>query len=417
VENVTHTLIGVALGEGICRMRGLSGRERAGVLWATALGANLPDFDFLMRPFVGGGNLGYLLHHRGYTHTMVLALPLAGVGAAFGRWVARRGRGSGDTAGAGSASAGTSGAASDGLPSWRLLLAATFIGILSHLGADSWNDYGVHPFWPATSRWFYGDFIFILEPLIWGVLLPWAFALTRSRFLKGVNLALLAFIVVLAWYSSLAPRGVAIGISCWCVAWLMAQWRRPSLKAAVAGLLAVLVTFAVDSRAAKHVLLEATPPGEEVLQAVTSPAPANPLCWRVILSSRQGDTYRARLGVLGLEPASPEACFGSAWLSERTAPLRAVEAPSLQALESGGRVKWLGEFSGSLAELEGYRARFCRVRGILRFARTPFWLAQGPGRVIVGDLRFDREKGLGFAEVEAGEGDECLRFEPPWSAF
>jgi inner membrane protein len=34
---------------------------------------------------------------------------------------------------------------------------------------------------------------------------------------------------------------------------------------------------------------------------------------------------------------------------------------------------------------------------------------------VVGDLRYDREPELGFAEVEVGpSADECPRFRPPW---
>ena len=47
-------------------------------------------------------------------------------------------------------------------------LEANGLGAVLHIFVDSWNSYGVHPFWPISSRWIYGDFVFILI-LLWQV--------------------------------------------------------------------------------------------------------------------------------------------------------------------------------------------------------------------------------------------------------
>jgi inner membrane protein len=32
---------------------------------------------------------------------------------------------------------------------------------------DSLNVYGVHPLWPFDPNWYYGDLVFIVEPVFW----------------------------------------------------------------------------------------------------------------------------------------------------------------------------------------------------------------------------------------------------------
>ena len=60
---------------------------------------------------------------------------------------------------------------------WLLIALA----LTSHLLLDWWNSYGVHPFWPLMSRWFYGDAVYILEPWLWMLLGVAATLNTRTR--------------------------------------------------------------------------------------------------------------------------------------------------------------------------------------------------------------------------------------------
>ena len=55
------------------------------------------------------------------------------------------------------------------------------MSLLGHLVLDSWNSYGVHPFYPFDMRWYYGDAMFIVEPWLWLFLGVAAMANTRSR--------------------------------------------------------------------------------------------------------------------------------------------------------------------------------------------------------------------------------------------
>ena len=79
MDNFTHSLIGVLVGETIARTTqptrdGLPQQQRRNLLVTLmAVGSNLPDLDFLYSA-VTGNKLDYLLEHRGHTHTVVGAL-------------------------------------------------------------------------------------------------------------------------------------------------------------------------------------------------------------------------------------------------------------------------------------------------------------------------------------------------------
>jgi inner membrane protein len=84
------------------------------------------------------------------------------------------------------------------------------------------------------------------------------------------------------------------------------------------------------------------------------------------------------------------------------------------AASSTDEVVWIGELSMA-EDLPATLARdHCAVSALLQFARVPWAVPQGDGWV-AGDLRYDREPELGFAEVEVGPAaDACPRFGAPW---
>jgi inner membrane protein len=164
MDNLTHTLIGLIAGESVAHTTsralnsGLAPEKRRGLFVAiAAIGGNLPDLDLVYSyrgvPHDTQAKLGYVLQHRGYTHTVLGCLVLAALlyaGAEL--WlryrhlaVTRR----------------------DRLELAGMCMFGTFL----HLGMDFLNSYGVHPFWPVQNGWFYGDSVFIVEPLYWNVLL------------------------------------------------------------------------------------------------------------------------------------------------------------------------------------------------------------------------------------------------------
>src|SRR5690606_11812657 len=81
LDNLTHSLAGLIMGDAAVAWRERAGpaltpRQRGAVVTTAVLANNLPDFDFV---YVGitSGQLGYLLHHRGHTHTLPAVVPLA----------------------------------------------------------------------------------------------------------------------------------------------------------------------------------------------------------------------------------------------------------------------------------------------------------------------------------------------------
>jgi inner membrane protein len=81
---------------------------------------------------LGMGKLGYLPHHRGYAHTLVLRPvrrpPLLGITPAIAEPLRQRPE------------------------PHHLMATAILVKTLTHLALDWTNNYGVHPFWPVHNR-------------------------------------------------------------------------------------------------------------------------------------------------------------------------------------------------------------------------------------------------------------------------
>ena len=96
-------------------------------------------------------------------------------------------------------------------PRWGVLFFYACLAGLSHILLDFTNNYGVRPFWPFSEKWYSWDIVFIVEPvmlglLILGLIVPSLFSLidkelgARSRGPRGRVAATLALIgVVLVW--------------------------------------------------------------------------------------------------------------------------------------------------------------------------------------------------------------------------
>jgi inner membrane protein len=144
MDNLTHSLIGAALGQvGLKRKTGLA-------MPALIIAANLPDID---APCVMYG-VESLAMRRGITHgpiaLLLLPLVLAGLLIAWDRWQMRR----------------------ETRPEGRLpvhvgwLIALCYIGTLTHPLFDWFNSYGIRLLEPFSHQWFYGDALFIVDPWI-----------------------------------------------------------------------------------------------------------------------------------------------------------------------------------------------------------------------------------------------------------
>lgn len=403
MDNLTHTLIGALLGETIARTarpdaRGLPADMRRDLLVAaSAIGSNLPDVDVLYSFF--GGKVNYLLQHRGHSHTIIGVLLLAAAALGIARWqLAKR----------------------DRQPSSRDLawLAGIFvITPLLHVAMDFTNNYGVHPFWPFYNGWIYGDAVFIAEPLFWAACAPLAFTL-RTRTARLLIAAVLVFGVALSFFSGFVALIAAIVLTSTTAAMLLLARRaapRVSLTTGVALWLIVTAIFAISSHvAARRVDSFAATlfPEARLLDRVLTPMPANPLCWEVMLVQAQGASVAARRAMIALAPSliAVDGCLSRSMDIPTSAPLGRVNAVDTAAL------KWYGQTATSLVQLARLVATDCEAAAAMRFIRVP-WIATIDRALVLGDLRYDREKALGFAELPLQSPPVgCPRFVPDWRA-
>lgn len=404
MDNVTHTLTGLVIADALLLLRAHGSSRspapgfRAAALWTSALANNGPDFDFLYAG-ITEGKLGYLLHHRGHTHTLVAALPLTLLWVGLAALVLR--------------ARGLELVRAD----YRALGGLAAFGSVLHVLMDYGNNYGVHPFWPVHDGWYYGDLIFIIEPWLTIILGGMAIALTSSRVLRAVVLCFMAALVFLAWSSPLAGVVLAALLSAFAVFWLTWMWRAPAQRRWIGGAVAsgvlglCLLTTRYQARASVREVLER---GDDLslVSLSSAPSPGNPLCWSVLAVQHSGDRYVVRQALASGLPGLFDVARCSWNLGPQSAELRRAENPDPVA--SAGRIAWGPEFRAPLHELLQMQREDCVAAAFLRFARIPFWAHDGRRPTLLGDLRYDRSRGIDFAELELEPDTPCPRHVPPW---
>lgn len=128
-------------------------RKTALATLTLTLAAEAPDLDVLSR--FGGPAFGFA-HHRGFTHSF-LGVPIdaaAVVGFVYLIWRLR----------------GRKTKVPNLPPRWGLLFLYACLAGLSHILLDFTNNYGVRPFWPFYEKWYSWDIVFIVEPVMLGLL-------------------------------------------------------------------------------------------------------------------------------------------------------------------------------------------------------------------------------------------------------
>jgi inner membrane protein len=402
VDNFTHALVGLLCAEAVVRVeerrRELDPWFRTGIYAFAIIGNNLPDLDFSYSR-ISGKTFGYLLQHRGYTHTVLaafaFALTMLAVLWGLSKWRERRL------------------AARD----WRLLALVALASPLLHLTMDFANNYGVHPFWPVYSGWFYGDSFFILEPSFWLVLITPLSLSYRSKWLRAALLLVVGLTLGALWYRPLVPRGHAIALLLLTLMLLaVARKRSPALRVLLAGsgFAFLAASFVLGSQRAKAIVREyaaRSHPGTRSLDIVATPMPANPFCWSVLLVQADSAAYVVQLGRAATWPA---------WLSVQSCPFDRDASPSapLHALSGQGsaRLSVQSEYRVSLDELTGLLRGRCEGRAFARFARVPYVTEPTDNRTrVLGDLRYDRHPGLDFSDLALSEREaRCPRYVPSW---
>lgn len=190
MDNLTHSMIGAALGQaGLKKLSGLG-------MPTLIIAANIPDLDAACSVY----GIQSLEMRRGLTHgpiaMLVLPVLLTAIMIGFDRWQARR---------------GNRPEARAPVRPWYLLLLA-FIGTLSHPAFDWLNSFGIRLLEPFSSRWFYGDSIFIIDIWMWAMLIG-GYLWSRRAERRGGEWRRRGGIVVAAVSAYILGNGVLTGLA------------------------------------------------------------------------------------------------------------------------------------------------------------------------------------------------------------
>jgi inner membrane protein len=279
MDPFTHTFVGLAAAK--------AGLERMSPLATTVcvLAANSPDSDIIVAFTTDRWN--YLHHHRGITHSIIGVIALAVIVPsllwaaefAYSRWRQTKPR-----------------------ARYRWLLLVSAIVTATHPLMDWTNNYGIRPFLPWSSRWYYGDLVFIVDPFILLLAGGAAFLGTEGTRRKMVRWAAVAtaFIVlsfVFGWRRGpdLAGANVAriilLGGTIALIVVRRFRLSRGRERAIAAAALAVIVVYwcglglmhrTAYSRAQEVADRVATGLNERVLRIAAMPTLANPLQWQCV---------------------------------------------------------------------------------------------------------------------------------------
>lgn len=217
MDPLTHIGTGFVLARA-----GLGSRHGRAATVALVAASIAPDVDYVMK---AGGSAVYLEFHRGLTHSFAGIAALSLLLALIIRGIFLR---------------------SERPPPFGSLFGLAFAGMGAHLFLDFINAYGIRPFLPFSGTWYSGDWVFIIDPLVWLLLL-------------------------------------GAGVS----SWFRPDTARRAARAALAGI-AVYIAL----RAGGHGLAERVVRGQfpQAVKVGIIPLPGNPLpvSWGVLLTTPQG---------------------------------------------------------------------------------------------------------------------------------
>lgn len=292
MDNLTHSLIGLAAAK--------AGLERLspGTTALCVVAANIPDADIVS---LVGGRWVYLEHHRGITHsivgTLALGLLLPFVFFLIDKLIARiRKR----------------------APVVKLkgMLIASVLVSATHPFMDWSNNYGVRPLLPWSSRWFYGDFVFIIDPFLWLTLGGAVFLVTskaRKQVVGWLVIAIIPSYLVLFgsgnWTmgNTIVVRAIwFVGLVTFVVLFMQEAGKRWGPRIPLTALVVVSIyltgLFGVHLLALRQARIEgaliAANQNETVLDIAAMPTAANPLEWLCVLETDRA-AYRFNVSVLG----------------------------------------------------------------------------------------------------------------------
>lgn len=352
----------------------------------------MPDSDFLMKLLPSTTDLDYLVHHRGYTHTFLVA-PIMGWIAA---WISKK---------------------ITKTPTLsRDLYFFGVLGALFHVGADFMNSYGVHPFSPISNRWVYGDAVFIVEPLLWFILIPFIAGNATRLWSKLIWWGLGFGMLLLVWNHSTVDRRTALVLTAFfgiCVALFKITTSERKKAILVTALFSFMIIsfFAAGSLARSKVKEAWTDQNtsEHWLDTSSSPLPGNPFCWSTWITTKTETQFIYRSASVGLWPSlMPVEECGRTFDPNGTAALEPI------SFQNSNSVQWKKVSYLSIRERDELRSKSPSFRKLESFARFLYIRKNQDGSVIAGDLRYDRSEGIDFADAFIPVNEPNLITSPHW---
>jgi inner membrane protein len=397
MDNMTHSLVGYAVGKTLLSFKKTKSRTRyfdTSFISSSILANNLPDLDLLYHG-ITPGHLGTMLHHRGHTHTLMMAFPLAAMVLCFvgGFLKIRR--------------------ATFSKNEWLALFGCLVLGLWTHVFFDSFNSYGVHPFWPLDNRWYYGDTLFILEPWIWLTLMPLVLFVDDKRVRAGALTAVLGTFG-LVWFTGFIFPAISLFLMIWALAVSGALcWMRPARRApAVLVLLfVILLVFETTSLQAKRQLRawhQTTNPNFILDDLILSPLPSNPFCWTLttVEHTSDGTDYLSRRGIY--------APFSSLVSAFQCTSLRQRGRSTSSFSQEDASFEWANKTEMPLAQWREKVRTHCALQAFLRFSRVPYF-QETNDEIASRDLRFDRGRDTLFGLSTPERPAPCPPYVPAWT--
>lgn len=399
LDNITHSLFGAAVSESLwtllpeTKKKTFHPKTRRILLLTSVIANNFPDSDILYSRWMHSNpQLGNLLHHRGHTHTILIALLQAFLLIGLTKVIQK--------------------IRSNPLKEeWGYISLLAFAGPLTHILLDGLNNYGVHPLWPFDNGWKYGDLIFVLEPWAWVSLSLFLYFSDSTKKMKVLCAFLLFLGLGLSLFLGVVPLAMCLVLLIWACGFILVMKNaKPRARVAWNWLLLVFVLGVfrwgyLETRLQINAELKNNAEDYRLEDVSLSPLPVNPFCWAIVTSESNSDFFRIRRGIVA--PFSKilplEKCLNLTFFS---AGVREVKA-------KGNRI-WEKEHLVSLAELRQLREKYCDVRDFLKFSRAPFFWRDG-NDLYFSDLRFERNGGKSFAKIKISERtDPCIDPRAPW---
>lgn len=386
MDNLTHSLFGAAIAEVYVenKFKNSAFRPHKNIFYFFSIFASsCPDLD-LFFGLIDNSSIGYMLNHRGWTHTVAGTIPqialLMGAAWMWLRFVRQ-----------------------DLMIYFKDIVLLLFFGLQAHMLLDFFNSYGVHPWAPLDNTWYYLDSIFIIEPLLWFALIsiwlpPWKWRLA----LLIPPLAAYAF----GWWNEFVPTAVVLAAGVFASFAFNLQRYLLKVHRGTMGLFlffAVVLTFWGSQHWARLRIMDelSKNTSQKTLDLVLFSLPSNPTCWFFLAPQVLETQYSVTYGSISLFGNSREC---KSW------PRKDEEQPSNAQQSSLGELWIRQRWRATLTDLQPLLKR-CDVQAWLQFARVPFW-----ENSVLNDLRFSTRNGNNMTTHDLNKWPQpvCPVLKVPW---